>query len=149
MAAAALRRLPPRLKSLLLGLVCVALSALATFATFEIFFPDPLPAAMRGKWVVVEGEGLKGATLEFYADGRMVGTIRTPEKEVTLTGRVQVAGNSFRVTTAGSNGRVEATDIEEILDLTDRRFVVQDSRGEVLIMERHPSSSPAKTGGPK
>jgi hypothetical protein len=136
LAAAGLRRLPPWLKSFLLGLICVALSALATFAALEMIFPAPLPAAMRGKWVVVEGEGLKGATLEFFSDGSMVGTVQNPQREATIKGRVQVAGNYFRVTTAGRAGGVEATDLEEILDLTDRRFVVQDSRGEILIMER-------------
>jgi uncharacterized protein (TIGR03066 family) len=91
---------------------------------------------MLGKWVVVDGEGLKGATLQFFGDGRMVGTVRTPEKEVTIQGRVDLEGNYFRVTSTGPAGGLEMTDREEILDLTDRRFVVQDARGEVLIMER-------------
>jgi uncharacterized protein (TIGR03066 family) len=143
------RRLPPRLKSLLLGLVCAALSALATFAAFEVFSPARLPVAMRGKWVVVEGEGLKGATMEFFADGRMVGTVQNPEKEVAIKGRVQVEGNRFRVTTTGPRGGVEVTDLEEILDLTDRRFVVQDARGEVLIMERASPANASKGGGAK
>ena len=45
---------------------------------------------MQGKWVVVEGEGLTGAALEFFADGSMVGTVQAEGKEVTLKGRVQV-----------------------------------------------------------
>jgi uncharacterized protein (TIGR03066 family) len=133
-------------KSLLLGLVCFALSALTTYAVFEIFFPTPLPAAMRGKWVVVEGEGLKGAFLEFFADGSMVGTVEAEGKEVTLKGRVQVEGNRFRVTTTGPVGGAEVTEPQEILELNDRRFVVQDSRGELLILER-PQTTAAPTAG--
>ncbi len=146
-AAARVGRFPPRLRALLLASVTVALSAFATFAGFEIFSPDVLPVAMRGKWVVVEGEGLKGATLELFANGSMVGTILTEGTEVTIKGRVQVMGNSFRVTRAGPKGGVEVTAPEEILDLTDRQFVVQDAHGEVLIMRRPDVAKAASAGG--
>jgi uncharacterized protein (TIGR03066 family) len=146
LAAARVRRLSPRLKTVLLGLVCMALSALATFSAFEIFAPVRLPAAMRGKWVVVEGKGLRGAVLEFFADGRMVGTVQTDGKEVTINGRVEVQGNHFRVTT-GPTEAVQVTEPEEILELTDRWFVVQDSRGEILIMERLQGAGAAAAGG--
>jgi hypothetical protein len=130
-----------RLKAWLLCLACVALSAVATFAGFEIFWPVRVPVAMRGKWVVVEGKGLKGATLEFTADGRMVGNVQIEGKDVTINGRVEVQGNHFRVTTVSPGGGVAVTESEEILDLNERRFVVQDSHGEVLIMQR-----PSATG---
>jgi uncharacterized protein (TIGR03066 family) len=126
-------------KSLLLCLGCVVLSGAATFAAFEFVSPVRVPAAMRGKWVVREGKDLKGATLEFFADGRMVGIVQNGGREVTLNGRVEVQGNRFRVTTSDPGGGVLVTEAEEILDLTERYFVVQDPHGEVLIMERPPA----------
>jgi len=123
-------------------LLCAAATAVGTFAGSEIFYPVRVPAAMQGKWLVVEGKDLNGAVLEFFADGRMSGNVPSAGKEVTISGRVEVSGNRFRVTTAGPAGGVTATEAEEILDLTERRFVVQDAHGEVLIMER-----PAAAGG--
>jgi uncharacterized protein (TIGR03066 family) len=144
-AAAGGRQLPPWPKSLLLGFVCAALSAGITFAAFEIFLPAPLPAALLGKWVVVEGEELKGATLEFFPDGSMVGTVQIEGREVAVKGRAQVEGNLFRVTTSSLGGRT--TDSQEILELNDRRFAVQDSRGELLILERRSAARAPAPGG--
>jgi hypothetical protein len=95
----------------------------------------------------VEGKGLQGATLEFTANGRMIGVVPGIGGEpVQLEGRVEVEGNLFRIVSAGSGVRF-ATEPEEVLELTDRRFVVQDSHGEVLILERAPSSAAANSGG--
>ena len=130
-----------------LSIACVVVSALATYGGFEVFTPVRVPAAMRGKWVVVEGKGLQGATLEFTANGRMIGVVPGIGGEpVQLEGRVEVEGNLFRIVSAGSGVRF-ATEPEEVLELTDRRFVVQDSHGEVLILERAPSSAAANSGG--
>jgi uncharacterized protein (TIGR03066 family) len=144
-----LRRLVSQLKYPLLALTCVALSAFATIAAIEILFPVRLPTAMVGKWVVVEGEGLKGATLEFFADGSMIGTVQNPGKQTVIKGRVRVEGNFFRVTTTSHAAGSEVTDREEILDLTEHRFVVQDAHGEVLIMERLLPAGASKAGGAK
>jgi hypothetical protein len=100
---------------------------------------------LLGKWVVVEGEGLKGATLEFFPDGSMVGTMQIEGREVAVKGRAQVEENLFHVTTPGLVGRV--TDAQEILELNERRFAVQDSRGELLIMERHFATRALAAGG--
>src|SRR5438105_115699 len=124
-----------RLKYALLSLACVALSALATYASFEIFLPVRVPVAMRGKWVVVEGKSLDGATLEFFADGRMIGTVPADRETVTIDGQVEIEGNRFRVRTVGPAAGL-TTEAEDILDLSDRRFVLQDSQGEVLILDR-------------
>jgi uncharacterized protein (TIGR03066 family) len=125
----------------------VALSAVATYAALETFYPAPLPVAMRGKWVVVDGKGLRGATLEFSPEGRMVGTVQGPGREVKLHGRVEVEGNRFRITTTDPGGNVQTSELEDILELTDRQFVVQDSRGEVLIMERPSAPGTGTRGG--
>jgi hypothetical protein len=116
-----------------------------TFAVFEIFFPAPLPAALLGTWQVLEGEGLKGVTVEFYADGSMVGNLLVEGQEVTVKGRAWVDGNVFRVTTPGLGGQV--SDTQEILELNVRRFAVQDPRGEILIMERRRGRGAPATGG--
>jgi hypothetical protein len=129
-----------------LCLACALLSAAATYIGFEVFYPARLPVAMRGKWVVVEGKDLKGATLEFTPEGRMIGVVPSPGKETTITGRVDVDGNTFRVTTVGPGGGVAVTEVEEIVELTERWFVVQDAHGEVLIMQR-PAADDASTRG--
>jgi hypothetical protein len=138
---------PRRLRYALLSLACVAVSGLATYGGFTIFSPVRVPAMMRGKWLVVEGKGLRGATLEFFADGRMIGVVpAVGGEDVALKGRVEVEGNRFRVLMAGP-GTSFATEPEDILELTDRRFVVQDSQGEVLILERPPPTGTATPGG--
>jgi hypothetical protein len=129
------RRLP-RLRAWGLGLACFALSAVATYAGFELFSPIRLPPEMRGQWVIVEGLHLNGANLEFFADGRMRGTVPFEGKEVPLAGRVELEGNRFRVMATNPEGGETMTEAEEILELNERRLVVQDSHGELLIMER-------------
>jgi hypothetical protein len=157
--------LPRRLNYSLLSLACVALSGLATYGAFEIFYPVRVPAAMRGKWVVVEGKGLNGATLEFFVDGHMIGTVPAENGWLTIEGSVEVHGNRFRVITrnpdAGVPSRSEdrlelthrwffATEPEDIVELTDHWFVVQDSQGEVLIMHRPaPAGAKAEVGNEK
>ena len=96
---------------------------------------------------VVEGEGLRGASLEFFADGSMVGIVQAEGKEVTLKGRVQLEGDRFRVTTVGPAGGEEVSEPQVILELNDRRFVVQDSRGELLILERPQATGARAVGG--
>jgi hypothetical protein len=117
-----------------------ALAALATFVGFEVFYPVRLPPVMQGKWRVVEGKDLQGATLEFLADGRMIGTIPIDGKETTISGRVALDGNHFRVTTVNPAGGDLQTQAEEILELSERHFAMQDAQGEVLIMERPPAA---------
>jgi hypothetical protein len=147
-AAAGQAAVRPRTwKVWLVCLGCVALSALVTIAGFEIFSPIRLPPEMRGTWVIVEGKQLKGATLEFFADGRLVGNVPSAGRNITLSGRVELRGNLFRVTAATSEGDEAVTEFEEILDLTERRFVVQDSFGELLILERPPAAEAPARGG--
>ena len=156
------QRLPRRLRCVLLSLACIALSAAATYGGIQVLFPVQVPAAMRGKWVVMEGQGLKGATLEFFVDGHMIGTVPAGGEWVTIEGSAQVRGNRFRVITARPGAgfptqfddvadlldrRFITTEPEEILELTDRTFVVQDSQGEVLILERHAPIGAAPPGG--
>jgi hypothetical protein len=116
-------------------LACIALSGVATYAGFEIFAPVRVPPAMRGKWVVVEGKGLDGASVEFSAEGGMIGARPVEAGWVTIEGRVEVRGNLFRVVSVrGAPGW--ATIPQEIIELTDRWLVLQDSEGEALIMQR-------------
>lgn len=131
----------------LLGLSCVVLSAAATYAGFTFLLPPPLPVALRGTWLVLEGEGVKGNVLTLASDGSLTGTVLIEEKEVPITGRVEVEGNRLRVFTAGPYGGVEQSEPHEILDLTGNRFVLQDSRGEVVIMERTEPRRGAAAGG--
>lgn len=82
--------------------ISLIVGAAIAFAAFEFQFPARVPAAMRGKWMVVDGEGMKGATLEFFRNGTIVLTtldtsIDPQGHEFALTGQVEVTGNRFRV----------------------------------------------------
>ncbi len=136
------------LKSSLIGVCALAIAALATFAAVEILFPAIVPPELRGKWVVVEGEGLRGATLEFHRNGQLIMTAISPDrKENKISSTVQLDGNRFRITTPGGPMGAETTDNHEILELTDELFVTQDAKGEVLILERIPSKALAGNRG--
>jgi hypothetical protein len=123
-------------------LFAALLAALAVFAVAEIFFPARVPANLRGRWVVVEGEGIRGSTLDFHRDGTLfMTTVGLDGKEVTMKNSVEIRDNQIRVTTTGPGIDVAVTEAQDILELTDELFVTQNSRGEVLILERVGRSS--------
>jgi hypothetical protein len=132
------------LKYTLLSLTCIAVSGLLTYGSIQLLSPVHLPPEMRGKWIVVEGKGLNGATLEFFADGRMIGVVPAAAGGVTIEGRAKVEGNRFRVVAVtGAPGW--ATKPQDILELNHHWFVMQDADGEVLIMQR--PTTPSNGGG--
>ena len=66
-------------------------------------------------------------------------------REVAVKGRARVEGNLFRITTPGLGG--QPANSQEILELNERRFAAQDSRGEVLILERRCATASPVGGG--
>ncbi len=140
---AAGRRLAPWARALL----WLALSAGATFAAFELLSPTRLPPALRGTWVVVEGD-LKGASLEFFRDGTLIGKVKKdgerraveekPREEILLRGQVRLHEDTLHVTTEGPGPGGQSVAEQRILDLTESQLVLEDEAGELLILRRTP-----------
>jgi hypothetical protein len=132
----------------LAGLLALTIAAGGTFVVWEIVSPAVVPVALRGKWVVVDGKGLQGATLEFHRNGDLLMTVIGPgKKEIQMSSAVQFDGNRFRITAPGGVTGAETTENHDILELTGELFVTQDSKGEVLILERIPPRAPTGTTG--
>jgi len=111
-----------------------------TFAALELLFDSKIPPLLQGKWVVVEGE-FKGATVEFFRDATMTSNRDPASQEGTIHGTVQVEGNLLRLTTRSPLSNREITDVQIILELSDRQLVTQsvkDPKGNVLRMKRVP-----------
>jgi uncharacterized protein (TIGR03066 family) len=128
---------PPRpwLPHWVVPLLCVTVAAVATFALFEYLILSKVPRAMLGKWVVVEGE-MEGATLEFFRDGRMLAKVNMQGKEGVIKAQVEVDGQTMRSTTVNPFTKMEETDTQTIVTLTDTQFVIEDRKGTVMKMER-------------
>ncbi|MEI7688230.1 MAG: hypothetical protein WCL32_24765 [Planctomycetota bacterium] len=135
-------------RTLATGALAAAIAAAATFAFFELVFPVRVPLAMRGTWMVVDGDGLVGSNLQFHRDGSVVLTaLDAKGNEVRMPGIVEVAGNRFQVMVEDPLGYQKTLE-EEILELTDSLFVTQDIKGNIgLIMERvTPHAAPKGSG---
>jgi hypothetical protein len=119
------------------ALLCVAVSAAATFALFEYVILSKIPRAMLGKWVVVEGP-MEGATLEFFRDGTMIGRVDTPENKGVIEARVRSDGNTLWSTTKHPMTGQEETAEQTIVSLTETEIVLEDRKGARIKLQRAP-----------
>jgi len=138
------------------AVLLMAAAAAVTFCLVEFLFPIRIPPALRGKWVVAEGD-LKGDTLEIFRDGAMIAKKKgtgdlpaarrslnpdpTPDQAADATiirGTIRVRDNTLRITTTHPLTGDEVIDSQTILDLTEYQLVVEDEHGELLIMRRTP-----------
>jgi uncharacterized protein (TIGR03066 family) len=106
-----------------------------TFAVLHFAVLTRLPSTMLGKWLVVGGE-MDGATLEFQRDGAMVGKVNMAGKEGKIQAKVEVDGETLRITSINPSTNRPETDVQTIHTLTAERFVIEDRKGTVLNMER-------------
>jgi uncharacterized protein (TIGR03066 family) len=117
------------------AVVCVALSAAATFAVCEYLLLSKVPRALLGKWVVAEGE-LEGATLEFFRDGTMRLRFSKEGKQLDDTVKIRTEDKTLWSTTRNPmTGKVE-TASQTIVSLTDSQCVLEDEKGTVLRLDR-------------
>lgn len=118
----------------LLVLLAVGVAA-GTWAFFEFVVWNRLPPDLVGKWVVQGGEQ-DGATFDFFRNGTMVGRINVHGKEGIINAQVRVEGNTLHSTTTNPNTGAAETRTQTIESLTNTALVLQDDRGQRLIMER-------------
>ncbi|MCI0461454.1 MAG: hypothetical protein L0Z62_31270 [Gemmataceae bacterium] len=117
------------------ALLVIALVGGATYALFHLVLWARIPNQMAGKWLVHEGE-LHGATLEFFRNGTMVGTVNLDGRKATIQGKVEVEGDKLHITSIHPLTKKQHTDTQTIRSLTDSEFILVDRKGTVIRMER-------------
>jgi uncharacterized protein (TIGR03066 family) len=132
MTTAAPRRLLPPWA---VALLCVAVTAAASFALFEYLILSKVPRPMLGKWVVTQGD-MVGATLEFYRDGTMIGRLTKDGKEGVIKARVRADDATLWSTTTNPMTHREETATQAIVSLTEDELILEDDKGGVIKMER-------------
>jgi hypothetical protein len=115
-----------------MGLLLMFLVGIVTYTIGEHYFLLRIPAAMLGKWTVIDGQ-YSGATVEFLRDGTMRSTLKTGQR---IEGQIRSDGVNVWVTTRDPNTAEETTDTLELLELSPSFFVTQNDAGDTLIMKR-------------
>jgi uncharacterized protein (TIGR03066 family) len=127
------------------ALLCVLVAGGATFALFEYVILSKVPRALLGKWVVTEvsgdskegnDRGMEGATLEFFRDGTMIGTVNMNGKQGIIKARVRGNEKTLWSTTTNPMTGKDDTDVQTIVTLTDSELVVENNKGTVIKMQR-------------
>jgi hypothetical protein len=135
----------PWLPSWLVALTFIAIIGAGSYAVFHFFILTRVPRAMLGTWVVVDvttaagakgDEALMGGTLEFRRDGTMIGTINMDGKEGKIKATVEVDEETMRISSVNPSTGQKVTDVQTIRTLDGDRFVIEDRKGTVLVMER-------------
>ena len=119
-----------RWRTFAVAIAAFVIGVLATVAVVLIVFPVVVPVAMQGKWKVLEGQLPPKTIVEFLCDG----TVTFTDERGVKNGRVQVDGHKLRLILGTSEFAM--TEEHDILELNDRLLVIQDPRGELLILER-------------
>jgi uncharacterized protein (TIGR03066 family) len=114
--------------------LCLLLAGGTTWAAFEFVILSKLPRELVGKWVVAGGKQ-DGATFDFSRSGSMVARLNHNGQEATINASVAVQGDTLLVTTRHPQTGAEDTRRLKIVELTDRRLILQDEHGELWKME--------------
>ena len=129
----------------LIALTIIALTGTASYAGLHYFVLTRIPRAMVGTWVVMDvkttagdksNEALKGGRMYFHRDGRMIVQANMDGKGYTIKATVEVEDDILRITSVNPNNGTTATDVQTIRTLAGDRFVIEDSKGTMLMMER-------------
>src|ERR1700688_1552307 len=79
------------LRSILIVAVCALLVGAGTWALFEFVIWNTTPAALVGKWVVMEGPD-EGGTVDFHRNGTMVAKVNQGGFEGIINAVIRVEG---------------------------------------------------------
>jgi uncharacterized protein (TIGR03066 family) len=84
-----------------------------------------------GTWVVSKSKNIPpGATLEFTRDGKLKVMVKVEGNTINAEGTYKVEGSTFTATVRGPDGK-EKTEKIKIKELTDKKLVTENERGEV------------------
>lgn len=135
----------PWLPHWLIALAFIALVGAGSYAVFHFFILTRIPRAMVGTWVVMEvkigggdknNEALKQGRFVFRRDGTLVVQTNMDGKGYTIKATVEVEAETLRITSVNPSTGQSVTDVQTIRTLEGDRFVIEDRRGTVLMMER-------------
>jgi hypothetical protein len=135
----------PWLPRWLIALTLVALAGAGSYAVFHFLILTRVPHAMVGTWVVTEvkttgsdksNQALKGGRIQFHGDGTMIVQANMDGKGYTIKATVEVEGEELRITSVNPNNGQAVTDVQTIRTLEGDRFVIEDRKGTMLMMER-------------
>jgi hypothetical protein len=115
---------------ILLGLL-VVLGGLGTWAGFEVFAWNKVPAGLVGLWEVEEGPQ-KGGTFEFFRDGTMEVHLKSKKGTVTHKTQVSVRDKTLVIVAQGLQGHEELTRDCIIRELTAETLILELEQGDVL-----------------
>jgi uncharacterized protein (TIGR03066 family) len=141
-AAASDRPTPPSERTgswrrwLVLALVGVAALG-GSWAFCELVLWNRLPAALVGKWVVVEGpREYEAATFDFFRGGAMKATVNVQGNAFVINATVRVEGNTIYSTSRRPQTGEETTHALTIRTLNERELVVEDEQGKIMRLWR-------------
>jgi hypothetical protein len=130
----------------LVALAFIALAGAGSYAILHYYVLTRIPHAMVGTWVVMDvkvgggdksNEALKGGRMQFRRDGTMILQTNMNGKGYEIKATVEVEDETLRITTVNPNNKAEkATDVHTIRTLEGDRFVIEDRKGTMLMMER-------------
>jgi len=129
----------------LIALTFIALAGAGSYAVFHYFVLTRIPHAMVGTWVVMDvktsagdksNQALKDGRFVFRRDGTLTVMTNMDGKGYTIKATVEVEDETLRITSVNPNNGQKATDVQSIRTLEGDRFVIEDSKGTILMMER-------------
>jgi hypothetical protein len=146
-AAVPTKASPPSSKwNWLIALTIIGLTATMSYAVLHFFILTRIPHAMVGTWVVTEvkigkgdksNEALKDGRMHFRRDGSLIVQTNMDGKGYTIKATVEVEDETLRITTVNPTDKSQkAIDVHSIRMLEEDRFVIEDSKGTLLIMNR-------------
>src|SRR5262245_35396207 len=124
-----------RLPKWLVGLVCIALVAGASFVAFELLLPGKIPPELVGEWRVVGGQ-MDGTIFEFQRNGAMIGKKTIDGKPHIIEGTADGTGQMLSTTTTNPLTQRAETGTQTIVTLTKTEFVTEDPKGTRIRMVR-------------
>ena len=119
----------------LLGAFLCLLVAALTWAVFEFVVWNRLPPELVGTWVVVTPVDQQGSTLEFSRSGKMIGHLNIKENLHIVRAMVRVEDDKLYSTTWHEQ-KGEKTVMQTIRSLTASELVLEDARGERLVLRK-------------
>src|SRR5947209_4217818 len=116
---------PNRRRLGLVLLLCLVASSVVSFLVFKYLIVGGIPRELVGTWQVTQGP-LRGATLEFRADGTAAAVMNRRGKKETTNSSVEVKGKTVLLTTKDETTGKEDTVTQTIVTLIDDELVLRD-----------------------
>ena len=129
----------------LIAVTIIALTGTASYAGLHYFVLTRIPRAMIGTWVVMDvktnaddksNQALKDGRFVFRRDGTLTVMTNMHGKGYTIKATVEVEEDTLRIASVNPKNGQKATDVQTIRTLDGDRFVIEDSKGTMLMMER-------------